>query len=704
MKWKLITILLVIFVLIESIGYYKLSMKRPADPLVQEHISPGNNCWQQTGPDGWSTANGLVQTRSKCLSVMNSRLGSRFNLDILQAGKYIFSGGLGNQEDAIIDFMLLVNDSTLLPTTTNSLLPQTSTEIGLTYQTLHFENLDTKVKLTITSPFAPSKTENDPNLKLSHAPFFYLTLEYQNLTDISQTPNLKILINSYQNQQINQNTNRVYFNDPIRKDGKLSLDFPATNTQVITWNQHGGIQWIPSISPHQTQIITGIYAGFIPNPVITDSSDPQAYIPHVFRYTEWFKSVDDVIDYAFTYQEEIIQKTNRFESQLKQQLPNPKQYWLAAQAFHSYLGNTWLVQPQNQPNHFRFLVWEGEFKYINTVDVAHEHGVLEGKFIPWAIRSELDQWQKSVQRDDYGPVIPHDIGKRLDIFNRQTYGVSGMFPSAMPVEENANFILLSYWYWFQTQDDAYIKRQLPFLMDLFSSLVARDTNHNGLADIVGTTTYDNPGNLSLLKAPDNVYLSIKQFAAYVSLAHLLHITGSTTQVAQVESEATKILTSLQSYYASHQSLPITLDASFVEPNPNNQPNTSPTIIMGLLYPALTQQDSPLMSSLISLLKQAYPSIRTQSQSTANDQLIGEKLASIQRLDLEWFSHIIAQNFIADKVFNQQYDSFDRIFNTIYDSPYGYTDGHFINPNSPTPQLCLTFYPRGGTLFAGASNQ
>jgi len=386
----------------------------------------------------------------------------------------------------------------------------------------------------------------------------------------------------------------------------------------------------------------------------------------------------------------ILTLTNQFESTTKTKFSSPQEYWLAAQAFHSYQGNTLLLHSQRDRD-VKFLTWEGEFKYINTVDVAHDYAVIEGLYFPWTLKSSLELWQNSAAKDNYGVVIPHDIGKRHDLYMRQTYGTSDMFPSAMPVEENANYLLLTYWYWHQTQDLEFIRHRADFLYDIFTSLKARDTNNNGLPDVVGITTYDNDGNLALLKGSDNVYLGIKQFSGYLFLSKLYQQLGQTDRSNQVSQAAQTILTTLSDYYQTHNSLPISLESS---------DDTSPNIVTGLYYPALTKFNSPLLDQLTDILEKVYPDYRQQTLFyDSQNNLLGRKLAKHQRINLGWISHDLISDYVANRLLNTNYATPDYAFTQLYDNPYSYADGHLMKTNNYPPNTPLVFYPRGVAIFA-----
>jgi len=645
-------------------------------------------CNQRTDQSGWEIKNNKLITFPYCLTVMNSRFGSRFNLDWYFSGQKVKSSVMGTLEDKDIGLALeLINNEgskeTVFPISPNSSFNKQTNELGLTYQKINFENEELIISLTIKSPFSESKSTDDENTKLSSAPFFYLEITLENKTQkmLDKTFSLSL----FQAGEVKNNT--IYFSDPARRDGMRALASFGKNPDIIPFikGSRGGFDWKTTLKPKTSETANFIYAGFLDGGAITDISNPENKKIMKFAYTKWFKSLEEVINYAQSDYEKIERKSLQFEKNLQNSQLSPQQKWLTAQAFHSYLGNTLLVGKN-------FFVWEGEFKYLNTLDVAHDYDVLAGLYFPWAIKLELNSWAKSAKEDQFGKVIPHDLGFRFNLKNRQEYAIEGNDTSGMPVEENSNFILLAYWYWHQTKDTEFIEQLLPLIKNLCQSLINRDTNNNGIADQgIGMTTYDNDGNLALKQAPDSSYLGIKQLTAYLAAEKMFTDAKDKKGQQLINKQAELIAGSLKQAYSKYDFIPLSLDPNFQE--------QGFAAFTGLFYPALTNLDSPILKDLLPILSDSYKKAYEKSLvKDENGKTYGLQLAEFQSLHLGWFSHSTMADYIAKKLFNQDYDSSQYWFPLLYDNPYSFADGQYFNqPDKPI--TTLIFYPRGAAIFS-----
>ncbi|MBN1262888.1 MAG: DUF4965 domain-containing protein [Candidatus Pacebacteria bacterium] len=668
-------------------------------------------CPQRVNPENLFLADGRIQARPNCLAIMNSRFGSRFNFDWLFSENKINSGILGTFEDKETGFDLSLRNEKetvrLFPILPNSRFAVTSVDLGLTYQQTDFVSQDALVSLKIISPFSPTESFQDEANKMNVAPFFYLQISLTNKTAQKQSAGLKTSFSQATEAGLSGGLKAVYFRDGVRKEGRRALVVLSNQDQIKPFiaNKRGGFEWLIELEPGETDTLRLVYAGFLDGKVLTQ--DDPVHRLFTFAYHRWFGDLDEVIRFAVVEEEEILAKTINFENKVGRQIISPRRKWLLAQAFHSYLGNTWLVCEEADCPDFDWFVWEGHFKYLNTLDVAHDYAVLEGLFFPWVLKSELNSWQQAAKKDDWGVVIPHDLGSRFRLKNTQAYGIPGWETSGMPVEENSNFILLTFWYWRQSQDQDFIKELLPFLNELIVSLAKRDTNNNGIADEgIGITTYDNDGNAALKQGPDSSYLGIKQLAAYTSALEIFK-TFNREDFYQTASEQAELISrSLEAAFEKYGLIPLSLDSEFKEKIAFENKTISGieeqgfAIITGLFYPALTGLKHPALDNVVSLLRQAYP--QAYQKSLAKDEngtLIGLKLTQYQDLGLGWVSHSLMADFISQKLFDFSGQAEDIFFPLLLDNPQAWADGYYFKEPLYPPQITLGFYPRGAVLFA-----
>lgn len=713
----IISLISLVLLVIVFRWYRLLAISPPCNSVSNFPIdSQSPPCNQQIGNSGWIVKDDRIRVFPRCLTVMNSRFGSRLNFDWHSGQQKVYSGVLGTLEDqdAFLSIRIKGEDEIepIFPLLANSSFTRQSVDLGLTYQTVNFENDDFMFSFKISSPFSSSQSINDEKVKLSSSPFFYLELFLANKTKLKQIKTIEFSLGNAREIKNYKNLEMIIFADKVRNDGKVVLAKSKSqgNLQSFIDREQGGFNWQITLEPKASAKTQLVYAGFLEGTAITDSSEEKNRLLN-FAYHRWFKNVEEVLEYAFNSQGIIKKETDLFENNFQNQALSAEIKWLLAQAFHSYIGNAWLVSPSSAKSDFNYFVWEGEFKYLNTLDVAHDYGVLEGLYFPWVLKSELEMWQKNAKKDEKGIVIPHDIGNRFYYKGSQTYGIEGANTSGMPVEENANFILLSYWYYHQTQDKQFIKKLAPLIADLVKSLVARDSNENGIADqLVRMTTYDNDGNSALKEAPESSYLGTKQLAAYLSAAEIFKGLDMEKEQKTSFKQAELITGSLKKIYADRAYIPLSLDPTFKERSLFNgkeilgiEEQGFP-FINGLFYPVLTGMELDLLTDLKPILadsfQQAYEKSLLKDQS---GKVIGLQLAENQGLALGWFSHSVMADFIAKKFFGQKYESWKIYFPLLYDNPYSFADGQYFKEPFYPPQTTLVFYPRGAALFSYLAN-
>jgi len=660
------------------------------DEVIQPHDP---FCLSRIDDKGWEIKNGQVRTHPKCLTVLNSRFGSRFNMDIYFSRQYMRSGVLGVLEDVDAQFGLRIKENDevwqVFPQLKDSDY-EISQELTLTGQKINFENNDNLVDLQIISPFAMSESMDDVEVKMSSAPFFYLDLEFENKTKKRVEKTIELSFGDAQSIKEENGLEIIYLNDSVSSGAIRALAYEKNQCKGKITKKHGVLECKVNAKADETVSIPLLYAGYINTPVVNDiSSENERRLK--FAYTKWFKNIEEIIGFGWENRDEFLQKTNDFEKKVFTDNLTPEEKWLMAQSFHSYLANSWLLH--DEKGSFEYHVWEGEFKYFDTLDVAHDYGVLEGLFFPWALKSELSSWQKHAKEDGQGTVIPHDIGSRFVISGVSDFKIPNWQTSGMPAEENCNYILLLYWYWRQSNDNKFIKENAPFVKELVDCLINKDSNNNGIVDTnIGITTYDNEGNLALNKGSDNSYLALKQLSAYIFAKEIFKVAGKTNWAAMIDKEAEKITNSLIEADEKYGFIPLSLEE-------DSQKGQGFTFIVGLFYPVLTGVESQYLDRLVPVLKKNYPHSFEKSLVHDGDKAVGLKLAQKQDIYLGWFSHSLIGDYVGENLFEQDYNIEEIFFPLLFDSPSAFTDGYYFNPPFYPVKTCLTYYPRGVTIFS-----
>ncbi|MBW7461978.1 glycoside hydrolase family 52 protein, partial [Paenibacillus sepulcri] len=132
-------------------------------------------------------------------------------------------------------------------------------------------------------------------------------------------------------------------------------------------------------------------------------------------------------------------------------------------AIHSYYGSTQLLEAADEPI---WIVNEGEYRMMNTLDLTADQLFYELKMNPWTVRNELELFVKRYSYEDKvrfpgdereypgGIAFTHDVGV-ANVFSRPQYsayelaGIDDCF-SYMSHEELVNWLLCALVYIEQT--------------------------------------------------------------------------------------------------------------------------------------------------------------------------------------------------------------------------------------------------------------
>ncbi len=275
----------------------------------------------------------------------------------------------------------------------------------------------------------------------------------------------------------------------------------------VTWEQpFGGLTWDFSVRPGETKSCRVVYVGWADGPVQNVEGVDQR-----FKYHEFFDSPLEVARYAFEHWDEVRARCDFLESTIADAtLPDALKQLLAF-AMHSYLVNTWwTIAPDGRDT---FTVWEGCCQLQSTVDVEYNIAPFYFALWPELLRMELDQWTGHI---DQG-VLAHDMGVGLDV-----NGMAYWHP--MEIEENTNFVLLLHHYWRRTGDRASVLAHFGAVRELLEWVSAADTDGDGFPEEGLYNTIDQ-GSPAIQYAPDQVYLGVRQVAAYQAGAEMAREAG-----------------------------------------------------------------------------------------------------------------------------------------------------------------------------------
>ncbi|MGI6543665.1 MAG: glutaminase domain-containing protein [Limnochordia bacterium] len=134
-------------------------------------------------------------------------------------------------------------------------------------------------------------------------------------------------------------------------------------------------------------------------------------------------------------------------------------------------------------------------------------------------------------------MFSHDIGCVTDI-DRQRYH------HHMPVEENTNYILLSYAYWRRSGDHSRVRRHADVIRSAMEFLRHCDTTGNGVPDMGMANTIDD-ASPAVQFGKEQTYLAVKTMAALQVGVEMLDSVGQGAVCEPYRSQVEKILQVLE---------------------------------------------------------------------------------------------------------------------------------------------------------------
>ena len=384
--------------------------------------------------------------------------------------------------------------------------------------------------------------------------------------------------------------------------------------------------------------------------IITSGRRAYAY------YTCLFKDLEDVLESALEEKEESLFRAQRLDDILESSKLSAERRFLLAQAAHNYLANTELLLSETgEPI---FVVNEGEYQMMNTLDLVIDQAFWEVYFSPWTLRNELESLEENSSYEDaLGLAFVHDQGVDNCFAPRgqSAYELPGLTEcfSFMSYEETLNWTISACLYSNLTENWSWARNKRKRLSACLKSLIARDANGDGIMDSdsdrceggAEITTYDSL-DISLGQARNNLYLAVKAWAAFVCLEALFRkIDGRASEESR---EAASAAMAAADTIGSNM-----LDPEGFIPAVFESDNRSCIIpaIEGLAYPGFcgapeaTSLDGPY-GKLVSALRKHFITILT-SGVCLDETSGGWKLSSTSRNT--WLSKIFLNQYVAEQI-------------------------------------------------------
>lgn len=262
-----------------------------------------------------------------------------------------------------------------------------------------------------------------------------------------------------------------------------------------------------------------------------------------YRYTRFFSSLTDVLDSALAMSDFLVIEAQHRDAELLESGLSPAQQFLIAHGTRSYHGSTQLLDVAGQP---WWIVNEGEYCMMNTLDLSVDHVFWELRQNPWVIRNLLQNFVRYYAYHDQvkdpvtGQLFPggisfsHDQGihNQFSPFGHSSYELTnlpGCF-SHMTVEQVCNWTLLASGFTATTGDRNWLRQNQHVIEACLTSMLNRDhpdpAKRDGVMKFDSSrcgpngqeiTTYDSLDH-SLAQARNNLYVATKSWATYLGLA------------------------------------------------------------------------------------------------------------------------------------------------------------------------------------------
>lgn len=299
---------------------------------------------------------------------------------------------------------------------------------------------------------------------------------------------------------------------------------------------HSGFKWRPALSAGGSASKPFVIATHAPGAVfrVTPPNSPGSGGDYAFSYTSRHSDLTAVAEAAVALRADQLAKAGTFDGifsgashiDLTDTSDANALRELAAMGLRSYALNAWMLEKISGGGPDRYFnVWEGTnpcCAFNSTIDVVYNDAQLTLALWPGLLDQMLEQWKPFVDGSGAMSVMPHDIGIRQV--------ADGQFYYDMPVEENANYILLSYAHWKSTGDMGSVGARLGTSKDLLAYIAAADLDGDSLPDLGTTNTFD-ASNETMHTSRNQIYLGVKIASAAQAVLEEMAAIGDTDAAA-----------------------------------------------------------------------------------------------------------------------------------------------------------------------------
>lgn len=244
-----------------------------------------------------------------------------------------------------------------------------------------------------------------------------------------------------------------------------------------------------------------------------------------FKYSQYFKNIDEVSKWARENRELVEENSRKVDGIFASHTMGQAYGHLMIQTLHTWLSDTWFTVRSNGQDWFS--CWEGNCYFHSTVDVEYTQTPFYLSVWPELLRLLIDEWcyygkpgniVRGLEEKGNGTIVmSHDMGE-YTLCDKQIY------PHEMPVEENANYILMVYAYYLRTGEAGLIYKHKDLLSKLLDFILACDSTGNGIPELGTANTVDD-GSPAVQYCSEQIYLGVKAIAAVEAGMNMLLLAG-----------------------------------------------------------------------------------------------------------------------------------------------------------------------------------
>lgn len=260
-----------------------------------------------------------------------------------------------------------------------------------------------------------------------------------------------------------------------------------------------------------------VWCAFVDEPVLAVFGQPSS-----FKYRWLFTDVEAVADFDCRHFSELCDKASQMDKLLSNSGLTKAQADLIRFSLQNFLINTWWVVRDDGTEWFS--VWEGSCRFHSTIDVEYNDALFYLAFFPELLELLLDEWAMFEMQDQVGNYLAHDMGVDMEI-GWQAYH------HPMPIEENANFLLMLHCLWRWTGKSEIIERHSGLAKRLTAYFERSDTTGNGFPDL-GTANAIDDASPAVQYSREQTYLAVKTLCACHAAAQMADALGETDWSAQ----------------------------------------------------------------------------------------------------------------------------------------------------------------------------